>query len=50
MVICSCYPGHSFAMDLYGTGPDSAAIAKRASNSGLDITMKGYADHATLEQ
>jgi len=40
--------GAGFAMDLYGSGPDSDAIERKARRSKLDISMKGYADHALL--
>ena len=38
------------AVDLYGSGPDSAAIGEKAVKTKLDVQMKGYADHAKLGQ
>jgi len=40
--------GVGVAMDLYGNGPDHAAIGARASKAAAPIRMMGYADHADL--
>jgi hypothetical protein len=42
--------GGGLAVDLYGSGPDSAAIGQKALKTKLDVQMKGYADHAKLGQ
>jgi len=40
--------GRGVALDLYGSGPDSAAIGALAAKTGLDVAVKGFSDHADL--
>ncbi|CAM9246935.1 unnamed protein product, partial [Phaeothamnion confervicola] len=40
--------GHNYCMDIYGSGPDAAAVREKAGEYKLDLTFHEGVDHATL--